>query len=338
MATHTTKSIHEEMNRPKEIPGVVRVQNEGLFNSLFSDQEPATGGGSPTSMSQQDIAARYRKRQEKMHKIEEAMERSMVREKRFLQHKEKVNRQMKEHSRKVKEKVSEIAMRKEQNFRVLRNDITQGQVLAAEIGDWLVNHETAQRAKVKKQYDTWNSTVYDRINDQIHDSLNAKSYKEIHTEKLKHYNKFLEVTNAKGSVFRDIIIESEYDPLLPNRENSIRVKTEVLKDPIKRSVQRTLEEQGLSKSVVHPRETLDVLEWATGKIEATPHGFFAKMMKEGRSSNPRSSKTQQSKVSACLDQYNIARGTAVLNKEFPAGKRTKHPPKKRQDPIFGVGE
>jgi len=334
MSTLTHKSIHEEMNRPKEISGVVRVQNESLFNSLFSsDGEQPEGLGSPTSMSQKDIAARYRKRQAKMQQLEDVMERSMIREKRFLQHKEKVNRQMKEHSRKVKEKVGEIAMKKEENFRVLRNDITQGHVLAGEVGDWLVNHETAQRAKVKKQYDTWNSTVYDKINDQIHDTLNAKSYKEMHREKLKHYNKFLEVTNAKGSVFRDIIIESEYDPLMPNRENSIRVKTEVLKDPIKRSVQRTLEEQGLSKTTLHPRETLNVLEWATGKIEATPHGFFAKMMKEGRTANPSKSKTMESKVSKCLDQYNISRGRAVLDKEFPAGKRTKHP-KKRAEPLI----
>ena len=26
------------------------------------------------------------------------------------------------------------------------------------------------------------------------------------------------------------------------------------------------------------REVLDIREWATGKIEDTPHGFFAKMM------------------------------------------------------------
>ena len=108
----------------------------------------------------------------------------------------------------------------------------------------------------------------------------------------------------------------------------------MLKDPIKRSVQRTLEEQGITKSVVHPRETLNVLEWATGKIEATPHGFFAKMMKEGRSANPKKSKTMESKISMCLDQYNISRGMAVLNKEFPAGKRTKHPPKKREPPMI----
>lgn len=113
--------------------------------------------------------------------------------------------------------------------------------------------------------------------------------------------------------------------------HSVKVQTSVLKDPIKRSVQRTLEEKGLSKDVIRPRETLSVLEWATGKIEATPHGFFAKMMSESRKpANATKSKTMESRVAHCLDQYNVARGRAELDREFPQGKKTKHTQKKER--------
>ena len=331
--------MYEEMHRTREVPGYVKVQNEALFNSLFGDddddEDKSKGGGSgkhgsPASLSQHEIRSKYLKKAKMRESVNRQADMAMVREKRFLQHKEKVDRQMKENSRKVKEKVAEIAMRKEENFRKMREDITRGSRLANRVGVWLQNHETAKEVKVKKQYDTWNSDIYNTINDKIHSELNAKNYQDIHKNKLKHYDKFLEVTNAKGSVFRDIIIESEYDPLQPNREDSIKVRTEVLKDPIKRSIQRTLEEKGLSKDVLHPRETLDVLEWATGKIEATPHGFFAKMMREGRRANAQKSKTMESRVGSCLDQYDIARGRAVLDKEFPAGKRTKHPPRRAE--------
>ena len=261
---------------------------------------------------------------------EKKLEETVVRNKRFAQHKENVDRQMKEETRKVKEKMAEITRRKDERYRALRTDIVKGHVLADDVGYFLENHHAAQRTKVKKQYDTWNEEIYGTIASRIQSELDSKSYRDIHQEKLKHYDKFLSVTNAKGSVFRDIIIESEYDPLEPNR-NSIKVETEVLKDPVKRSVQRTLEEKGISKDVVRSRETLNVLEWATGKIEATPHGFFAKMMSENRKPvNETKSKTMESRVSHCLDQYDIARGRKELDKEFPQGKRTKHTQKKEK--------
>ena len=151
--------------------------------------------------------------------------------------------------------------------------------------------------------------------------MEKRPYKQIHSEKLKHYDKFLETTNLKGSVFRDIIIESEYDPLIPNR-NCIKITTDRLKDPIKRSVQRTQEEKGLPNEKIQIRETLDVEVWATGKIEATPHGFFAKMMSDKNKNRP-VNMSQASRIDKCLDQYNISQGRAELDKEFPAGKRTK---------------
>ena len=84
-------------------------------------------------------------------------------------------------------------------------------------------------------------------------------------------------------MFLDIVMESDYDPFIPNKR---RVKCDVskLSDPVKRVLTKAEEEKGMvdrSKfaTIDHPgREVLDVRQWHTGKIEATPHGHFAMML------------------------------------------------------------
>jgi hypothetical protein len=311
---------------------LVKVSNEKLFNSLFG---PDSTGNPVSPVSQREIRAGFLKKQREENLAAEKESAATLRLKRFAQHKEQVDRQMLENTRMVREKMVSRSLKSDEAFRALKKDLAEGLVLANTVGEWLDNHETACKVKSRKQYETWNENVYNNIAGKITAAVEARPYKAIFNEKLKHYDAFLNVTNAKGSVFRDIIIESEYDPLIPN-SNCVKVTTGVLKDPIKRSVQRTLEEHGGSGSLeqhkAKVRETLHVQEWATGKIEATPHGFFAKMMKEGGNRKPRN-KGGESRVDKCLDQYNIQRGKAVLDLEFPAGKKTKQ--NRRPDNLVG---
>jgi hypothetical protein len=131
--------------------------------------------------------------------------------------------------------------------------------------------------------------------------------------------KFLDTTNRKTCIFRDIIIESEYDPFEPNRR-SIKAHTGRLKDPVKMLLQKRQDELGTLATTAADeavgREILDVTQWATGKIEATPHGMFSKMMD---STCPKQTQTYKSNV--IFDHYSIPRGREVLDKEFPRGKR-----------------
>ena len=116
--------------------------------------------------------------------------------------------------------------------------------------------------------------------------LDSLTYDALNQRKNSEFQKFLDTTNSKGAIFRDIIIESEYDPLEPNR-NCIKVPTRDIRDPCRRVLDKALDERvDLPRHELErmrrakQREILHVEEWATGKIEATPHGFFAKMMKE----------------------------------------------------------
>jgi hypothetical protein len=52
--------------------------------------------------------------------------------------------------------------------------------------------------------------------------------KALNKKKNADYEKFLSITNRKPAIFRDIIIESEYDPLEPNR-HCIKANTGRLK-------------------------------------------------------------------------------------------------------------
>ena len=89
------------------------------------------------------------------------------------------------------------------------------------------------------------------------------------------YKKFLTVTNRKPAIFRDIIIESEYDPLEPNRR-CYKAKTAMLEDPVKISEIKARKEASMlgtsTKGVLTQKQpigkdTLDVKLWASGQIE-----------------------------------------------------------------------
>ena len=167
--------------------------------------------------------------------------------------------------------------------------------------------------------------------------LDSLTYDALNHRKNAEFQKFLDTTNSKGAIFRDIIIESEYDPLEPNR-HCIKVPTRDLRDPCRRVLDKALDERvDLPRHELErmrrakQREILHIEEWATGKIEATPHGFFAKMM-DGKknSSAPGLDSTSGAETTNStfksdipFDHFNVATGKDVVDAEFPKGKRTR---------------
>jgi hypothetical protein len=155
--------------------------------------------------------------------------------------------------------------------------------------------------------------------------------KQLNKRKNTDYKKFLTVTNRKPAIFRDIIIESEYDPLEPNRR-CYKAKTAMLEDPVKISEIKARKEASMlgtsTKGVLAQKQTvgkdtLDVKLWASGQIEATPYGTFAKMMSSTSDSSPASkekrSKTMQSHIH--FDHFSYPKGRDAIDAEMPKGKR-----------------
>lgn len=156
--------------------------------------------------------------------------------------------------------------------------------------------------------------------------------KQLNKRKNEDYKKFLNVTNRKPAIFRDIIIESEYDPLEPNRR-CFKAKTAMLEDPVKISEIKARKEASmlgtstkgaLIQKPVLGKDTLDVKLWASGQIEATPYGTFAKMMSTTNSNSSSSphekrSKTMQSHIH--FDHFAFPKGRSAIDEEMPKGKR-----------------
>ena len=130
--------------------------------------------------------------------------------------------------------------------------------------------------------------------------------------------------NQKGAIFRDIIIESDYDPLVANK-NAITFKTNPIEDPTKRVLQKGEEEAkmiepgevNVSKHQLC-RDTFDVKQWASGKVEASPHGHFTKMF---RSDGPSSKGNPTQTSNVVLDHFNYPTGKKAVDCELPKGKR-----------------
>jgi hypothetical protein len=105
------------------------------------------------------------------------------------------------------------------------------------------------------------------------------------------------------------------------------VKSSDVRDPTSRVLDKALEERGTMSTRAeiraarqpHTREVLDVLDWGTGRIESTPHGFFAKMMARGPPLSTEVSGTWKSEVT--FNHFDMARGKAAIDAEFPKGKR-----------------
>lgn len=226
----------------------------------------------------------------------------------------------------VRESLAHQQAVKEARYQALRSDIAEGHKLADEIDQHLSLQAMNRRAKLKRQFEEWNVGVYGAIQSQINAAV-ARDFDEAHRRRRKDFQDFLDATNTKGAIFRDIIIESEYDPLEPNR-HCIKYASAHLKDPLKRVLDKHHEETSMLDTVAdrpprmpkpHVRDMLEAREWATGKIEATPHGYFAKLT-DDNNPGPKHSKTFASALP--LDHYDVATGPDCTNREFPVGKRT----------------
>ena len=63
--------------------------------------------------------------------------------------------------------------------------------------------------KAKKQHEEWSNNVYNVIKSNISKQVKSIDSNTLHEKKLESYSKYIDITNNKVAVFRDIIIESD---------------------------------------------------------------------------------------------------------------------------------
>jgi len=201
-----------------------------------------------------------------------------------------------------------------------------------DIFEQLDYHEMAETRKKEQLYGEWCEEVFDKIQAQVGGALDLRSSQSIEARKAELMGQFIEATNTKDGLFRDIIIESDYDPLVV-REEYLRYSMKGIRDPVKRDIARQMTDRngiggkeckGLGKS--RSREVLDVKQWHTGKLEATPHGKAAEMWKNrDKPMDAEKAKLYKSKVPGLIPEvnhYNFPRTyQAVQDDMTEKGKR-----------------
>jgi hypothetical protein len=100
-------------------------------------------------------------------------------------------------------------------------------------------HDQIKRRQFQLMHEEWKREVYNKLNSPIVEKVKAMDSKELNRTRVETYQRFLDVSNKKGSLFRDIIIESEYNPLNDVKPLSFHT---LVDDPIKRVIRRREEE------------------------------------------------------------------------------------------------
>lgn len=216
--------------------------------------------------------------------------------------------------------------RDEKRLGMLSNKLRESMSFLDEVDKDLSLVDETRLTKTRRQFEDWNQNVHGKIVGKIAKEVGSMEKKALHEQKNLYYNKFLEITNRKPAIFRDIIIEAEYDPLEVNRA-SIRAKTSRLKDPLNIDFQKMESENAMlppkpggeagKKELC--RDSLPAPLWASGKIEATPFGMFSSLMDDGHKPNELS--TKRTKSTVAFDDFVFPLGKAAVDAEMPKGKR-----------------
>ena len=199
-----------------------------------------------------------------------------------------------------------------------------GRELHDEWGRRLKLIDNEKELKRRQLYAEWKDKVYDPIDTAVKETAQRMHESGIARVRRREYKNFLETTNKKGGLFLDCVDEAEYDPGVLNRL-SIRVAAPS-HDPTKRILQKRVEEMGMvpGKAVETvkdgTRDTIPPPMWATGKIEATPHGHFAKMHDaDQRGSHvPDTAATKVTLKTGYFDHFKMPRDLKLMNDEWNA--------------------
>jgi len=193
----------------------------------------------------------------------------------------------------------------------------------------------------KEMYGLWVTEVHEKANQQVKKQMQHMSAEELSNRLNTLFESYLEAAEKK-TIYRDVIIESEYDPMEAKKHilkldmgKRAMFNPDGIKDPLCEQIDKVNEVHSggahLPQNQKCPgRQCLSLHEWATGQIEATPHGFanmfFLKSIQEMDLTQEekalRNKKNMSHNVkSGVMDHYDIARGPEAVNSEYPRGKR-----------------
>jgi hypothetical protein len=151
-----------------------------------------------------------------------------VREQEFLKTMETVKLQQ-------ERRIQENALAKEREFnQKLQSLLEEREGFVKDMAAMVKEVDTYKQRTKHELYHEWNRHVYHPLQQRINEHVSQLDMEEIGSRRRNALQAYLEMSRKKkGQVFRDIILEAEYDPVHFRTQNHMKYKAEIINDPCK---------------------------------------------------------------------------------------------------------
>eukprot|EP00898_Chlorokybus_atmophyticus_P008318 jgi/Chlat1/8488/Chrsp80S07877 len=282
----------------------------------------------PSSSASSLSSARY-------PKVDEAVVRAM-RERKREEYEAWHDRARRETSRRM----AEARKRRERAFMEMYGAVLGGMEgrsdLLNRVSATVRDRDEATRRRTHQRHADWENAVFLPIQAQLsHLDDAARARRDA---RLGLYEEYLAATRSKAGVFRDIVIEADYDPFKHSAWDLRYARPNAANDPTKRDLLKTAREKRLLTGggggegedvegeggeegylrAQAPREMLDARLWSKLGFHSTPHGHL--FDEHGNPINLRNNAVR-AKSSVVFDQYRVPHGNWYAMAEVPKGKK-----------------
>jgi len=198
-----------------------------------------------------------------------------------------------------------------------------------DVGRYIDVRERSMQHRKHTLCKEWQDKVFETIQRQIDAEVAKIDDAELGDRKRALMDAYIRTSNTKTyGLYRDIIIESEYDPLT-SREHFVKYRFNG-EDPLKQELKRETGASGFGggeRDRYPGRETLDCRMW--NKLESTPYGRFSRVAPPGsQAALDVEAMREHGGAASCFDHYHVPTGQAGLaaaHLEFPRSKKTFKP-------------
>eukprot|EP00792_Barthelona_sp_PAP020_P009408 TRINITY_DN3294_c2_g1_i1.p1 TRINITY_DN3294_c2_g1~~TRINITY_DN3294_c2_g1_i1.p1 ORF type:complete len:327 (+),score=100.30 TRINITY_DN3294_c2_g1_i1:409-1389(+) len=294
----------------------VTVYDTSLLDSLMEENEEKKLNLNFTQPKTEEVKSKintFRKPHEQRTKLKKhrnnikanysivspAVEKKPIDPRRMSKHLQQTEKWDKEHD-KIKNLVEEKKNQNEaRDWENIKNLHHREETFVKELNNMLLNYDEMDRESQIRLYEEWVEKVYLPLQNELLKTVDM-NFEKSFSKKRQLFDEYLRIVNVKsangGQIFRDIVIQSEYDPF--NWENTT-VAVDVKNDPIHQGVNKT------KTNKLQARKIMDYKVWA--QMESTP--FYDRPIK----TNTRDTLTKNTMK---IDDFDLGDTNEHLQKEM----------------------
>ena len=133
--------------------------------------------------------------------------------------------QTEELRREADKRAAELKEQSDRDFHLRLETLVRANGELKEKGRALLDtHRSREFRKKEMLHQQWSKAVFYPIQDAISDIIEKQSSQQIEGRRNRQYQEYLQEGNRKVGVFRDIVVEADYDPIAHRGENTARAQ------------------------------------------------------------------------------------------------------------------